>query len=176
MWDIFKLNNKKLNEQKSTEQESTKQESTKQESTKSKPTKSESTKQESTKQDHIKNNFTDLKMNTLEEFNIKTNKLISEYNVWMEQYKRNLNQQIKNYEKKSTEFETKIHDIKTTLINDIDNREEVLKGLKNVLDYDKIFRYQTNGLIDINDDLGHFRELGEGNYDILILVKKIKGE
>ena len=166
MWDIFKLNNKKLNEQKSTEQKSTEQESTK----------SEPTKSESTKQDHIKNNFTDLKMNTLEEFNIKTNKLISEYNVWMEQYKRNLNQQIKNYEKKSTEFETKIHDIKTTLINDIDNREEVLKGLKNVLDYDKIFRYQTNGLIDINDNLGHFRELGEGNYDILILVKKIKGE
>ena len=99
--------------------------------------------------------------------------LFQEHKVWAEQYQRTLKNMSDGYDKRSKEFENKANIIRENLEKNIDARKDVIDSLGKVLEFDKVIKYQTSGLIRI-DDLGDLRELGEGNWEVIVLAKKIK--
>ena len=121
-----------------------------------------------------KEKFEKLKSGTLKEFDKKVDALMSEHKVWLEQYLRNMKSATENYDRRVNEFDTKVNIIRETLEKNIDARTDIIESLGNILDFDKVVKYQTSGIIDIPNDLGDLRGLGEGNWEIIILAKRIK--
>ncbi len=130
--------------------------------------------------DYVKNiGFESFKSDTIDEFNKKVNALMSEHKIWLEQYQRNMKNTIENYERRTNDFEAKINIVRETLEKNIDNKKEVIESLSKIINFDKVIKYQTSGLIDIPNELGDLRALDDGNWEVIILAKKIdknKGE
>ncbi len=124
--------------------------------------------------DYVRNKgFESFKSDTIVEFNKKVDSLMSDHKIWLEQYQRNTENITKNYERRINEFESKVNIIRESLEKNIDNRKEVIDSLNKVIDFDKVIKYQTSGLIDIPNELGDLRALDNGNWEVIILAKKI---
>ena len=79
-----------------------------------------------------------------------------------------------SYDRRIKEFDTKVNIVRETLEKNIDIRKDLIESLGKVLDFDKVVKYQTSGIIDFPNDLGDLRALGDGNWEIIILVKRIE--
>jgi len=121
-----------------------------------------------------KKDFENLKSDTLKEFDKKVDSLISEHKTWLEQYQRNMKNITESYDRRIKEFDTKVNIVRETLEKNIDIRKDLIESLGKVLDFDKVVKYQTSGIIDFPNDLGDLRALGDGNWEIIILVKRIE--
>lgn len=113
-----------------------------------------------------------LKLSTLKEFDIKVDQMMSEHKIWLEQYQRNIKTITENYDRRIEEFENKINLVRETLEKNIDARKDIIENLNEILDFDKVFKYQTTGIITLPDDVD-LRRLDGGNWEIIILAKKI---
>lgn len=117
--------------------------------------------------------FERFKSDMLAQFDKKIEDVLSDHKSWLEQYQRNM----KYATETVTGFETKINAVRETLEKSIDDKKYIAEriGLNKVLEFDRIFKYQTSNIINLpNDLLTEFRDLGEvGNWEIIILAKKL---
>ncbi len=120
-----------------------------------------------------KKDYEKLKSSTLKEFDAKVDKTLSEHKVWLEQYQRNIKTAVENYDRRIEEFDTRINLVRETLEKNIDARKDIIENLGMILDFDRVFKYQTSGVITLPEDVD-LRRLDEGNWEIIILAKKIK--
>lgn len=121
-----------------------------------------------------KKDFENLKLNVLKEFDKRIDSLVSEHKIWSEQYQRNMKNMADSYDRRIGEFDTKVNIARESLEKGIDDRKDLIGSLNNVLDFDKVVKYKTSGIIDLPNDLGDLRNLGDGNWEIIILVKRVK--